>query len=876
MVLLSSINRLQRCAAWSLLTLLAVLGLLACAGSGDRAREATAGDDAATAGTPTPEVATVDTTSVHPQDWPQLVAPIAPDAKLEARVRDLLATMTIEEKVGQIVQGDLGSVTPEDVRQYRLGSVLAGGNSDPGGRYNAAPAEWLALLDAFHRASMDTTGGGKAIPILTGIDAVHGHNNVVGATLFPHNIGLGASGDPNLVRRIAQVTAIELRTTGFEWTFAPTLTVPRDDRWGRTYEGYSENPALVARYASAVVEGLQGRVGSPEFLSGSHVLASAKHFIGDGGTQGGRDQGDTEVSETELREIHGAGYAPALQAGTQTVMASFSSWNGQKMHGNKALLTDVLKGRMGFDGFVIGDWNAHGQLPGCSNDSCAAAFNAGVDMLMAPDTWRGYYTSAVAQVRSGAIPMQRLDEAVTRILRVKFRLGLFEAGLPSQRALAGRFEQLGSAEHRALARQAVRESLVLLKNNGGVLPIDPHLNVLVAGDGADDIGKQAGGWTLSWQGTGNTRADFPKAQSIWDGIRAATAAAGGSAQLSVDGSYRKPPDVAIVVFGEDPYAEFKGDIPHVAYKPGNEQDLNLLRALRAKRIPVVAVFLSGRPLWVNREINAADAFIAAWLPGSEGDGVADVLFKTAAGTIAHDFVGRLSYSWPKSADQSPLNVGQANYDPQFALGYGLNYSATQTLPQLPEDSGLQQQGAEPGVYFARGLVAPGWSLMLADGDDSGTPVNSLPSESIGRLLQISAVDHLAQEDARRLQWRGGGMSRALLRADTRVDLSAQAKANGVLVLSLKVDVPPASEVSIGVACGERCSGRIPIDAMLRSLPARTWTTLAVPLQCFAKAGADLSRLSRVFELGTASTLDISVSRIALDATHAYQLPCPLP
>ncbi len=810
----------------------------------------------------------------NPQNWPALTSPIPRDEALEARVRELLATMTIEEKVGQIVQGDLGSVTPEDVKQYRLGSVLAGGNSDPGARYNAPAADWLALLDKFHLASMDTSEGRKAIPVLAGIDAVHGHNNVVGATLFPHNIALGATGNRDLLRRIATATAIELRTTGFEWTFAPTLTVPRDDRWGRTYEGYSENPALVADYAAAVVEGLQGVVGSPEFLDGTHVLASAKHFLADGGTAGGKDQGDAQLSELELRDIHGAGYAPALQAGTQTVMASFSSWNGVKMHGNKSLLTDVLKQRMGFDGFVIGDWNAHGQVPGCTNESCAASFNAGVDMMMAPESWRGYYTSAVAQVRSGEIPMQRLDDAVTRILRVKFRLGLFEAGLPSKRLLGGKFDRLGNTEHRALARQAVRESLVLLKNNGAVLPLAPGKRVLVTGDGADNIGKQAGGWTLSWQGTGNTLADFPGAQSIWDGIKSAAEAAGGKAILSADASFDQTPDAAIVVFGEDPYAEFQGDIPNLAYKPGNDHDLETIRALKAKGIPVVAVFLSGRPLWVNREINAADAFVAAWLPGSEGGGVADVLFKSADGAVAHDFRGKLSYSWPRLATQSPLNAGQADYDPQFALGYGLTYKEPKELAALSEDSGMQQGSAEPGVYFARGAVAPGWSLLLADGEDDGTPVNVLPSESINRSVGVSAVDHLAQEDARRFVWSGRGEARVLLRADAPVDLSRESNGDVLLVMTIKIDAVPADEVELAVRCGADCVARIPIAAQLRSLPAATWTRIGVPLKCFAGAGAAVERLSSLFEWRASSALDISVSRIALGTDVDHALSCP--
>ncbi|CAA9311541.1 MAG: GH3 [uncultured Lysobacter sp.] len=814
------------------------------------------------------------TSTANPAAWPEMSSPIRPDAKLEKQIANLLASMTVEEKVGQIVQGDLGSLTPDDVRTYHLGSVLAGGNSDPGARYNATAKEWLALADALYAASVDKRNGAKGIPVLLGIDAVHGHNNVVGATLFPHNIGLGAANDPALVRRIAQATAAELRATGFEWTFAPTVTVPRDDRWGRTYEGYSEDPALVARYATEVVEGLQGEVGSKQFLDESHVVASAKHFIGDGGTHEGKDKGDTRVSEAELRDVHGAGHIAALKAGTQTVMASFSGWNGQKMHGNQSLLTDVLKKRMGFDGFVVGDWNGHGEVTGCTNESCAAAVNAGIDMLMAPDSWKGIYTNTVAQVRSGEIPMQRLDDAVARILRVKLRLGLFDAGAPSKRALGGRFDRLGSTEHRALARAAVRQSLVLLKNNGRLLPLSPARNVLVAGDGADNIGKQAGGWTLSWQGTGTKREDFPNAESIWSGIQAATRAAGGNAELSVTGEFKQRPDVAIVVFGEEPYEEFLGDIPNLAYQPGKERDLALLRRLKKDGIPVVGVFLSGRPLWMNREINASDAFVAAWLPGSEGGGVADVLFKAADGKVGYDFTGRLPFSWPKSATSTPLNAGQAKYEPQFALGYGLSYREPRQLEALPEESGLKHGGAEPGVYFARGKVAPGWSLHVADDGTAGVAVQRLPTGDLARNVVVSATDHNAQEDARRLQWRGKGRGRAWLQADNPLDLTRESMAGASLVATVKVNTKPTTPVQLTVQCGTGCEGSVDVGDLLSKAPSSAWTRIAVPLTCFARAGADLTRVSGVFDLSAEGPLDLSVSSIVLGTESDQTLVCP--
>jgi beta-glucosidase len=401
-----------------------------------------------------------------PKLWPIVKDPVAKDPAIEARIKDLLSRMSLEQKVGQVVQADLGSVTPEDVYKYHLGSVLNGGNSAPGGKQWAPAPEWLADADRFYDASVRPHGNLPIIPITWGSDAVHGHNNVTGATLFPHNIGLGAMRNPELMRKIGAATAVEMRVTGLDWTFAPTLAVVRDDRWGRTYESYSENPAVVASYARPLVEGLQGRVGSKDWLKGSHIVATAKHFVGDGGTNGGKDQGDNISSEAELRDIQAAGYKPAIEGGIQSIMASYNSWHGEKMHGNKSLLTDVLRGRMNFGGFVVGDWNGHGQVAGCKPTDCAASFNAGLDMFMAPDSWKELYVNTLAQAKDGRISMARLDEAVARILRVKLRAGLFEAGRPSSRPLAGQFEKIGSPEHRAIARQAVRESLVLLKNEG--------------------------------------------------------------------------------------------------------------------------------------------------------------------------------------------------------------------------------------------------------------------------------------------------------------------------------------------------------------------------------------------------------------------------
>ncbi|MFZ5637881.1 MAG: glycoside hydrolase family 3 N-terminal domain-containing protein [Pseudomonadota bacterium] len=811
--------------------------------------------------------------AIIPAHWPVPGWPLAADPALERRLDALLATMTLEEKVGQIVQADIGSITPEDLRKYRLGSILAGGNSDPGNRYNAGPEAWLALADAFWEASMDTSGGGKPIPVIFGIDAVHGQSNIVGATLFPHNIGLGAARNPDLMRRIGEITAIETRTTGMEWAFAPTVAVPQDDRWGRAYEGYSEHPEVVADYAGAMVEGLQGKIGTRDFLDDRHVMVSVKHFLGDGGTSGGKDQGDTVVDEATLRDVHAAGYVTAIRAGAQTAMASFNSVNGRKMHGRADLLTGVLKERMGFGGFVVGDWNGHGQVAGCTATRCAATFEAGLDMAMAPDSWRGLYESTVAQARSGELSMARLDDAVRRILRVKMRMGLFEAPRPSRRALGGRFDLLGAPEHRAVARQAVRESLVLLKNQDGLLPLSPRARILVAGDGADDMGKQSGGWTLNWQGTGTVRADYPNAETIWEGLRRQIEAAGGRAELAIDGTYRERPEVAIVVFGENPYAEFQGDLPNLLYKPGDDRDLALLRRLRADGIRVVAVFLSGRPLWMNREINAADAFVAAWLPGSEGGGIADVLLRDVRGRIQHDFKGRLSFSWPRRGDQYDNNVGRPGYDPLFAYGYGLRYADDGDLPPLPETPGAVAS-ARPERFLVRGQAVDGFRLRLTGADGRTHDAMHARGATPDGALSLAPIDRNAQEDARILRWTGGQASAELV-ATPALDLGGPGDEGRSVIVEMRIDaVPAAGTIEWRADCGPGCEVVVDVGTRLAAWPRGQWLRVGMPLTCLRAHGdAGVRSVPIPFGLRAGSGLQLAISEIGLGTDPTHRLDC---
>ncbi len=780
---------------------------------------------------------------VNPENWPKSTSPIPRNSQIEARVQELLGKMTLEEKVGQVIQADIGSVTPEEAAKYHLGSILNGGNSAPNNDNRTAAENWLALADAFWLASVDTQDGGVGIPIIWGTDAVHGHNNIVGATVFPHNIGLGAANDPMLMKRIGQVTAAEIRVTGIDWTFAPTLAVVRDDRWGRTYESYSEDPQRIAEYAAPLVEGLQGTLGNDDFLNDQHVLATAKHFLGDGGTVDGIDQGDNQSTEAQMRDIHAAGYPPAIQAGAQVVMASYNSWFGKKMHGSKAFLTDVLVDRMGFDGFVVGDWNGHGQVLGCSKVSCPQAFNAGLDMFMAPDSWQDLYENTLDQVKSGLISMDRLDQAVERILRVKLRAGLFEAGKPSERPLAGKFELLGSTEHRQVAREAVRKSLVLLKNNGPLLPLNPATKVLVAGEGADNIGMQSGGWTLSWQGTGNANSHFPNGQSIYAGIAEMVNAAGGAVELSVEGEYKVKPDVAIAIFGEQPYAEFQGDRAHLDF--ASEKGLSLLTQLREQGIPTVAVFLSGRPMWVNPELNQSDAFVAAWLPGTEGGGIADLLFTQADGTTQHDFTGRLSFSWPATPQDAQLNYGEQPYQPLFPLGYGLSYADSKSLGVLNEQVDATVETAYLRSYvYAGDPVAP-WNMLLQDATGEQLLTSSIQTSTEGTIEAV-ATDDMTQEDTIVLNFSGPG---ALKVKGEAIDLTDATALNRSMQVEYQVlDWTAETQVNLTMECGEGCSAAIDVSQSLADKNGKGWQSGLVHLSCFANAGADMQKITSPFAL----------------------------
>ena len=786
--------------------------------------------------------------SADQQDPWTTLEPLPLDPAIEAQIDDILPKLSLEQKVGQVIQADNSAISPEDVKKYRLGSVLSGGNSAPGPLPYADAKTWVTMADAFYEASVDTEGVEITIPLILGIDAVHGHANLEGAIVFPHNIGLGAANNPDLIEEIARITAHELTVSGHDWTFAPTLAVPQDLRWGRSYEGFSEDPSIVNAYASRVVEGLQGRFATEDFMGEGTVISSAKHFLADGATENGVDQGDAKITEQELSDVHAAGYYSAIPAGVQTVMASFNSWNGRKLHGDKELLTDVLKGKMGFNGFVVGDWNGHGQVPGCTNTDCAQSFNAGVDMFMAPDSWRGLYDNTLAQVQDGTISMERLDDAVRRILRVKIASGLFEKGLPSQRKNAGDETQLGLPEHRAIARQAVRESMVLLKNNDQLLPLDAASTVLVVGDGANSISKASGGWTLSWQGTGHSNDEFPNGESILRGIQEAVDAAGGKVIFSAEGAQDITADVVIAVYGEDPYAEFQGDRNNLDFEP-NGFDVATLASYQEQGIPVVSVFLSGRPLWTNPEINASDAFIAAWLPGSEGGGVSDLLFQT---NPSYDFTGTLSFSWPSSG------VVSDEHEALFGLGYGLNYSSKKSLETLPIISGLENSSiSSSSEFYTKGVPVEPWGLWLSSGDLE-KQIASYPT-SVGGLI-VSKTDHQAQEDALRIRWTQQSEDYFRISTTDAVDLSRESNGAMELSFSAKSFGEAPAVISVGLCeAGSDCENSLEITL------SSDWDSYEVSLSCFEDLGIDVSKLGSILALKASEVSDIGLNNVRLMA-----------
>ncbi|WP_379677759.1 glycoside hydrolase family 3 protein [Massilia consociata] len=786
-------------------------------------------------------------------DWPRITSAIGKDAALEKRVAEIVGKMTLAQKIGQMTQPEIKSATPEDVRRYYLGSVLNGGGSWPNGNKHAKAAEWLALAQRYHEASMSTDMAVK-VPVVWGTDAVHGHNNVFGATLFPHNIGLGAARNPKLLEEIGAATAKATRASGIAWVFGPTLAVVRDDRWGRTYESYSEHPDIVKSYAGAYVRGMQGKL-----KDDANTIATAKHFIGDGGTEFGKDRGVNKSSRSQMINIHGAGYYPALQAGVQTVMSSFNSWNDVstgtdygKLHGSRTMLTDVLKTKMGFDGFVITDWNGHGEVPGCSNDSCAAAINAGNDMIMVPDDWKAFIANTIKQVESGEIPMARIDDAVTRIIRVKLRAGLFDKS-PAQNAYAGKDDAM---QPRELARRAVRESLVLLKNDSPVLPIARGKKILVVGKTADDMSNQTGGWSITWQGTANTNADFPNGDTILAGIREAAGQDKVTFSADARGVDVSAFDVVVAVVGERPYAEGDGDIgPSGTLRHSGRypEDLAVLQAVAGKGKPVVTVFVSGRPLYVNDLLNLSDVFVAAWLPGTEGKGVSDLL---VAGPKRYDFTGKLPFSWPKSACQTDLNVGDRNYAPLFAYGYGLKTATRSKVGKL--DAAYPAGGCGVSNTFPVFSQADRASFPLAITSSGQQLVLGADLNATFRLpgVTVQTAQVNTQQDAKLVTWTGPATIEA--RGARAMVLPAAASANAALRFDTIVSGAPAGKVSMRMG-----GGAVDATALFARLAGKGKQTVKIPLACFQARGTDLAKVDTPFSVSSDAAFAAAFTNIEI-------------
>jgi beta-glucosidase len=800
------------------------------------------------------------------QDWPRITSAIGTDPAIEARVRSILAQMTLAQKVGQMTQAEIKQITPEQVRTYYIGSVLNGGGSWPGMNKHASVADWVTLADAYHAASL-ATDARTPVPVIWGTDAVHGHSNVYGATLFPHNIGLGAARDPALIERIGAATASATRATGIGWVFAPTLAVAHDPRWGRTYESFSSDPSVVHDYARAYIKGAQGR-----FSTDGNVVATAKHYIGDGATDNGRDQGEALVDKATMVNVHGQGYYGALGEGVQTVMASFNSWNDRaggvdygKMHGSQALLTGALKEKMGFDGFVVSDWNGIAQVPGCRNDSCAQAINAGIDMVMVPDDWKAFIANTIAQVESGEIPMARIDDAATRILRVKLRAGLFDH-TPSDSRFAG---DKNAVQHRELAREAVRESLVLLKNQNSVLPLKRDARVLVVGKSADSLSDQAGGWSLTWQGTENTNADFPNADSVLGALRAELGTQQVTYSADATGIDVATFDVVIAVIGETPYAETNGDIlasDTMSHSRAQPRDLAVLKAAAATGKPVVTVYFSGRPMYTNDLLNLSQAFVAAWLPGTEGKGITDVLLAGRDGTPAHDFRGRLSFPWPGVPCPAPLDRPDPKRPPLFAFGYGLSYAKATQVARLPEANPDHCGEVTTLPIFNRIDSAPFALHIAANGATQplGSDLNAnlrWPKEA--PVADVRTVQINTQQDAREVTWLAP--AQLIARSSSRRNLGALARSHGALQFDVMVQHPAASPVKVTMQCGTGCEGGVDIASALSSLSPGQKRTVTIPLACFASKGVDLGAVEAPFVVSADTPFAAAFTQVRIAA-----------
>ena len=763
-----------------------------------------------------------------------------------AFVDELLSEMTLEEKVGQTIMADLDFIKPSDLDRYPIGGILNGGNTSPNGNQRASTNEWKQLAQDFYDESITS---GADIPILWGTDAVHGHSNVFGATIFPHNIGLGASANEKLLKDIGSAVAEEVLATGLYWTFAPTVTVPQDYRWGRTYEGYSESPELVSKLGEAFIYGLQGS--GEQFLGSNKIIGTAKHFLGDGGTYLGVDQGDTKVSENILKEIHGTPYYSALDACIQTVMASFNSWNGSKVHGNEYLLTEVLKNQMGFDGFVVGDWNGHGQIPGCSNGSCPESLIAGVDMYMVPENWKDLYRNTLRQAENGDIPIERLNDAVRRILIVKERLGLFNGKKPSNSP----FSEVGLQHNRDISRQAVRESLVLLKNNKNVLPIKQGKRVLVIGPDADSLKTQTGGWTLDWQGTNNQNKDFPNSITFLDALKEEIGAENVTHVQFLNNVNAEDYDLAIVAYGEQPYAEGVGDRSNLNFS--SKRHIAFLELLAENKIPTVSLFFTGRPLWVTKEINLSDAFVVAWLPGTESRGMTDVMVNSDK--TNYDFTGKLPFSWPKNTYQANLNYYDATSDPLFAYGYGLTYEDNIVVPDLDEGE-INANEQLKKIELLKGTISENFIGYIQESNLQQVQLSSNKVSSQNNIVKVDLIDVDKQDDTLNLQINETDHLNSFLLLSKEI-LNLRSFDDGYINLRARVN-NTNDDIKYLISCGIGCTPVLDLSEFLTK--SDSFIDYSLPIKCFSNnSSLDLSKVNLPLYIATKGPLDLDLMNVEI-------------
>ena len=763
-----------------------------------------------------------------------------------AFVDELLSEMTLEEKVGQTIMADLDFIKPSDLNRYPIGGILNGGNTSPNGNQRASTNEWKQLAQDFYDESI-TSGAG--VPILWGTDAVHGHSNVFGATIFPHNIGLGASANEKLLKDIGSAVAEEVLATGLYWTFAPTVTVPQDYRWGRTYEGYSESPELVSKLGEAFIYGLQGS--GEQFLGSNKIIGTAKHFLGDGGTYLGVDQGDTKVSENILKDIHGTPYYSALDACIQTVMASFNSWNGSKVHGNEYLLTEVLKNQMGFDGFVVGDWNGHGQIPGCSNGSCPESLIAGVDMYMVPENWKDLYRNTLRQAENGDIPIERLNDAVRRILIVKERLGLFNGKKPSNSP----FSEVGLQHNRDISRQAVRESLVLLKNNKNVLPIKQGKRVLVIGPDADSLKTQTGGWTLDCQGTNNQNKDFPNSITFLDALKEEIGAENVTHVQFLNNVNAEDYDLAIVAYGEQPYAEGVGDRSNLNFS--SKRHIAFLELLAENKIPTVSLFFTGRPLWVTKEINLSDAFVVAWLPGTESRGMTDVMVNSDK--TNYDFTGKLPFSWPKNTFQANLNYYDATSDPLFTYGYGLTYEDNIVVPDLDEGE-INANEQLKKIELLKGTISENFIGYIQESNLQQVQLSSNKVSSQNNIVKVDLIDVDKQDDTLNLQINETDHLNSFLLLSKEI-LNLRSFDDGYINLRARVN-NTNDDIKYLISCGIGCTPVLDLSEFLTK--SDSFIDYSLPIKCFSNnSSLDLSKVNLPLYIATKGPLDLDLMNVEI-------------